>query len=60
MLSFFVMRYREVKGHWPLMKAKASAVTVNPKADDQSSGRQVSREVSKGGEVADEITRVSV
>lgn len=22
MLSFFAMRYREVKGHWPLFKAK--------------------------------------
>ena len=43
-----------------MMKAKAAAVSVDPKADDQSSGRQVSREVSKGGEVADEITRVAV
>lgn len=22
MLGFFAMRYHEVKGHWPLMKAK--------------------------------------
>ncbi|KAK3899242.1 iron permease FTR1/Fip1/EfeU [Staphylotrichum tortipilum] len=60
-VSFLVMRYREVKGHWPLMKQKAAAVSVGPKGDDQSSRRRASREEGKGeAAVTDEITRVSV
>lgn len=26
MVAFGVMRYREVKGHWPLLKSKENAV----------------------------------
>lgn len=29
MLSFFAMRYHEVKGYWPLMKSKSAPVIVN-------------------------------
>jgi high-affinity iron transporter len=36
MIGFFSMRYQEVKGHWPLMKAKAS-VDTDTQSESESS-----------------------
>ncbi|KAK3308481.1 iron permease FTR1 family-domain-containing protein [Chaetomium strumarium] len=63
-VSFLVMRYREVKGHWPLVKSKGSQVSENTLwAEDQSSGKSASRreELSGSKTVArDEITVAGV
>ncbi|KAI1076348.1 iron permease-like protein [Whalleya microplaca] len=47
MLSFFAMRYREVKGHWPFLKAKQSSdksveqgsVSNNADASSENNGK---------------------
>ena len=36
MLGFFTMRYHEVEGHWPLMRAKKPVVQTEPEAALQS------------------------
>jgi high-affinity iron transporter len=38
MLGFFVMRYHEVKGHWPLMKAKKQEPQESAVRPSESSG----------------------
>jgi high-affinity iron transporter len=61
MISFFVMRYREVKGHWPLTKAKKS---VQPSADTGSEELGGEKPASRGvGDKAvprDEVTVLGV
>ncbi len=56
------MRYREVKGHWPLMKPKAAV--ADSEVEDQGISKSASREEDKlaaGKTVAkDEITQVGV
>ncbi|KAK4239056.1 iron permease FTR1/Fip1/EfeU [Achaetomium macrosporum] len=37
MISFIVMRYREVKGHWPLMRAKGAQLSADSRSEEQSS-----------------------
>lgn len=61
---FLVMRYREVKGHWPLMKPKNSQLSpADSEAEDQSSEKGGRVEGERSGEKTgsrDEITQVAV
>ncbi|KAK4155053.1 iron permease FTR1/Fip1/EfeU [Chaetomidium leptoderma] len=63
-VSFLVMRYREVKGHWPLMKPKGPELSVADSEPEESGGKFASRGEgelprSKAGP-RDEITLVAV
>ncbi|AEO71106.1 3161a423-e2d5-4438-be68-cf7ea6fdd064 [Thermothielavioides terrestris] len=57
MAAFFLMRYREVKGHWPLMKRKDAPLSpADSEAEDQGSGKY-GRQESKTSPT-DEVTQV--
>ncbi|KAJ4306690.1 high-affinity iron permease [Collariella sp. IMI 366227] len=57
--SFLVMRYKEVNGRWPLMKAKDSQLrTVEPELEDQSSYKSAREGHGEKKGPVDEITRV--
>ncbi|KAH6613328.1 iron permease FTR1 family-domain-containing protein [Chaetomium tenue] len=62
-VSFIVMRYREVKGHWPLMKRKDSQLPAADSEPEESSQKSASQagESSEGKTKArGEVTMVSV
>ncbi|KAH6851254.1 iron permease FTR1/Fip1/EfeU [Chaetomium sp. MPI-CAGE-AT-0009] len=52
-VSFLVMRYREVKGHWPLMKRKGSQL---PATDSEPEGSRQKPE-SQAGESSEDNTK---
>ena len=60
--SFLVMRYREVKGHWPLMKPKDAQLSAVDSGQEEGS-ESASRSGEMPGDKArarDEITVVAV
>ncbi|KAK4122897.1 putative iron transferase [Parathielavia appendiculata] len=63
-VSFLVMRYREVTGHWPLVKSKDSHLSrAALEAEDQTSEKSVSRGSEKPGEKTvprEEVTMAAV
>ncbi|KAK4042730.1 iron permease FTR1/Fip1/EfeU [Parachaetomium inaequale] len=61
--SFLVMRYREVKGHWPLMKPKDAQLSAADSGPEEGSETSASRGGEMSGDKArarDEITVVAV
>ncbi|KAK3304025.1 iron permease FTR1/Fip1/EfeU [Chaetomium strumarium] len=61
MASFFVMRYREVKGHWPLMKAKSAPLAADAGSEEESSEKPASRGAGDNKAVSrDEVTVLGV
>ena len=62
-VSFLVMRYREVKGHWPLMKRKDSqlpAADSEPEENSQKSASQAGESSEGKTKARCEVTLVSV
>lgn len=57
-LMFFAMRYNEVKGHWPLMKAKKVERAQSPHSGKGSETESGVFEAAKGEKVQTAITPV--
>jgi high-affinity iron transporter len=62
-VSFLVMRYKEVKGHWPLMERKSPqlpAAESEPEEGSQKAASQAGEPSKDKTKARGEITLVSV